>query len=92
MMEAYVDALVREIASHAGVGGAPGRRGLEKSARSTSQPSGLLGSDGAPSGLSTIYFGGGTPSLVSIRSLDRILRALRDRFGGDVAQEINDRG
>ena len=87
MMEAYVDALVREIAS------TPVWEELQadgdwKSRQDRQANRADLGSDGAPSGLSTIYFGGGTPSLVSIRSLDRILRALRDRFGGDVAQEI----
>jgi oxygen-independent coproporphyrinogen-3 oxidase len=36
----------------------------------------------------TIYFGGGTPSLLSPAQLDRILSALHDRFDIDQAPEI----
>src|SRR5262249_33084380 len=36
----------------------------------------------------TIYFGGGTPSLLNSSQLERILRALREQFEIDVAPEI----
>jgi oxygen-independent coproporphyrinogen-3 oxidase len=41
----------------------------------------------------TIYFGGGTPSLLSPRQMERILRALYDRFdiglGAELSMEMN---
>ncbi len=93
MMEGYVDALVREIAStpvwetrrDEGDGS---YQGIQAYSASQVGPGGAGDEGGTPSRLSTIYFGGGTPSLVSIRSLDRILSALRARFGADAAQEI----
>ncbi|UFP92975.1 radical SAM family heme chaperone HemW [Gloeobacter morelensis] len=33
-------------------------------------------------GLDTVYFGGGTPSLLSVEQLGRVLTALREHFGG----------
>jgi putative oxygen-independent coproporphyrinogen III oxidase len=39
--------------------------------------------------LKTIFFGGGTPSLLSIEQLQRILRALDERFGVTTATEIS---
>src|SRR5436190_14609740 len=36
----------------------------------------------------TVYFGGGTPSLLSPSQLERILEALRDRFEIDSQAEI----
>jgi oxygen-independent coproporphyrinogen-3 oxidase len=37
----------------------------------------------------TIYFGGGTPSLLSPRQMERILRALYDRFDIDLGAELS---
>ena len=93
MMEGYVDALVREIAStpvfetHRGEGD-ESYRGIQARQVGQERSGGEGAEGGTPSALSTIYFGGGTPSLVSIRSLDRILSALRSRFGAEAAQEI----
>ena len=93
MMNGYVDALVREIAStpvwetcRDEVDGS--YQGIH--AYKANQEENPVGdpASGTASRLSTIYFGGGTPSLISIRSLDRILSALRARFGADAAQEI----
>lgn len=45
-----------------------------------------------PSGsgpLSTVFFGGGTPSLLSVEQLGRILAALADRFGLEAQAEIS---
>ncbi|MBE9036924.1 radical SAM family heme chaperone HemW [aff. Roholtiella sp. LEGE 12411] len=39
--------------------------------------------------LKTIFFGGGTPSLLSIEQLQRILRALEERFGVAPTAEIS---
>jgi oxygen-independent coproporphyrinogen-3 oxidase len=39
-------------------------------------------------GVDTIYFGGGTPSMLSPRQLDRILATLHDQFKIDSAAEI----
>ena len=42
----------------------------------------------AETSVDTIYFGGGTPSLLNPAQLDRILSVLRDRFDVDGAAEI----
>jgi len=47
----------------------------------------------SPAGVDTIYFGGGTPSLLSPSQLERLLRAVHSRFtvsgNGEVSIEIN---
>lgn len=46
-----------------------------------------------PSAVDTIYFGGGTPSLLTPAQIERILKAVRDRFqvlaGAEVTIELN---
>jgi oxygen-independent coproporphyrinogen III oxidase len=46
-----------------------------------------------PAGIDTIYFGGGTPSLLTPVQIDRILKAVHDRFdvfdGAEVTIELN---
>ena len=39
--------------------------------------------------LKTVYLGGGTPSLLEPRQVDRILRALDQRFGLEADTEIS---
>lgn len=39
--------------------------------------------------LDTVFFGGGTPSLLSVRQLETILAALSDRFGLTAAAEVS---
>jgi len=47
----------------------------------------------SPAAVDTIYFGGGTPSLLKPAQIERILRAVRDRFqlvdGAEVTLELN---
>ena len=47
----------------------------------------------SPSAVDTIYFGGGTPSLLTPSQIERILKAVRDRFqlidGAEVTIELN---
>ena len=47
----------------------------------------------SPAAVDTIYFGGGTPSLLKPAQIERILRAVRDRFqlvdGAEVSLELN---
>jgi oxygen-independent coproporphyrinogen-3 oxidase len=47
----------------------------------------------SPSTVDTIYFGGGTPSLLAPAQIERILKAVRDRFqvlvGAEVTIELN---
>jgi oxygen-independent coproporphyrinogen-3 oxidase len=47
----------------------------------------------SPSAVDTIYFGGGTPSLLTPSQIERILKAVRDRFqlidGAEVTLELN---
>ena len=44
--------------------------------------------DVVPVALKTLYFGGGTPSLLPLQELERILNALRRRFGIESTAEI----
>ncbi|HZI49974.1 MAG TPA: radical SAM protein, partial [Pyrinomonadaceae bacterium] len=43
---------------------------------------------GTPENVDTIYFGGGTPSLLSVNQLEAILTAVRGRFAVDETAEI----
>ena len=47
----------------------------------------------SPVAVDTIYFGGGTPSLLTPPQIERILRAVTDRFdvlnGGEITIELN---
>src|SRR5260370_27629861 len=47
----------------------------------------------SPAAVDTIYFGGGTPSLLKPAQIERILKAVRDRFqlvdGAEVTLEMN---
>jgi oxygen-independent coproporphyrinogen-3 oxidase len=84
-IEAYVDALCREIAARAEGWGraAPGR---PDELRTLAQP--LARADLLP----TVFFGGGTPSLLSLGQLERILRAadaLVPLGGAEVTLEAN---
>lgn len=81
MMEAYVDAVVSEIEITpafvgSGTGDSEGKDRRDAHDEPPSMP------------LRTIYFGGGTPSLIPLKSLERILTALRRRFGAAQTQEI----
>src|SRR5881628_2358485 len=46
-----------------------------------------------PNSVDTIYFGGGTPSLLNVRQLEQVLRSIYDRFavddGAEITLEIN---
>ena len=48
---------------------------------------------GSPAAVDTIYFGGGTPSLLAPAQIERILRAVQDRFqilgGAELTIELN---
>src|SRR5690348_13636233 len=46
------------------------------------------GGDAAASGADTIYFGGGTPSLLDPPEVGRLIDAAREGFGGDRDLEI----
>src|ERR1041385_9552866 len=82
--ERYVLALVKEISVGAGL--VPARDG---------QPRGLP-LQGEPRGremVDTIYFGGGTPSLLSTKQTETLLKAAHDRFivaeAAEITLEIN---
>jgi coproporphyrinogen III oxidase-like Fe-S oxidoreductase len=76
MMDSYVDALCREIEL---TGRHPRSSPCVDGAREGGAASPIAGI--AVGGLDTIYFGGGTPSLLPLVSLERILRTLQDTFG-----------
>lgn len=48
----------------------------------------ISGFPGENSGVDTIYFGGGTPSLLLPEQVDLILRAVHDRFGVSAGSEV----
>jgi oxygen-independent coproporphyrinogen-3 oxidase len=81
LAERYVCALTKEISNFAA---APERL----SAVDHAQPRPALTFD-----VDTIYFGGGTPSLLAPAQVERIMRAVRDRFrvapGAEVTLELN---
>ena len=56
-------------------------------------PAGLSPDSDAPRAVDTIYFGGGTPSLLTPGQLEAILEAVRDKFrvsaGAEVTMEMN---
>ena len=85
MMEAYVDAVVREIEMTPPFDpdsrNAEGREGIERKDREDDGPR-------IDTPLRTIYFGGGTPSLIPLKSLERLLGVLRRRYGAARTQEI----
>jgi len=85
MMEAYVDAVVREIEMTPPFDpdsrNAEGREGIERTDREDDGPR-------IDTPLRTIYFGGGTPSLIPLKSLERLLGVLRRRYGAARTQEI----
>lgn len=68
MMEAYVDAVCREIELTM----------VEQDEEQKRQDVRLK----------TVYFGGGTPSLISLKSLERILNVLEDKIGIEPDAEI----
>jgi len=75
MMDAYIDALCKEIemtASHGNTVDDSAYHGNSVYEKQRDLPR---------SGLRTIYFGGGTPSLISLKSLERILVLLESTFG-----------
>jgi oxygen-independent coproporphyrinogen-3 oxidase len=87
-VERYVKALSEEIAR----GGDPrGREGAERGISSAScpPPTGCISAIGAD----TIYFGGGTPSLLSPKQVEKILDAVHSRFeitaDAEVTMEMN---
>lgn len=65
MMDAYVDALCREITLMS--------IGNTRNRQDDMEDHGVK--------LKTVYFGGGTPSLISLKSLERILDVLEDKIG-----------
>lgn len=74
MMEAYIDALCREIE-------------LTSLKQGDCKDEAMEGGTGH--GLKTVYFGGGTPSLISLRCLERILNVLEQTYGIDPQAEIS---
>src|SRR5437868_96054 len=68
--EAYLRALISEISNsdHVGAGLVPARAGRPQ--RPPAQPEAV----------DTIYFGGGTPSLLTTAQIETILEAVRGRF------------
>jgi len=79
-VERYVDALCREIESEPPASAA-GQFAVGDSILSNRPPAYAGGSD-----IDTIYFGGGTPSLLSPKQLERILAAVNSKF--DVADDV----
>jgi oxygen-independent coproporphyrinogen-3 oxidase len=78
----YANAICREIETSG--------RGFSRAGRH-GDAEGVLTAEGIASGVpvvDTVYFGGGTPSLLDPAALRRILDTLRDRFGWDPAPEI----
>jgi len=71
----YADALVRDITSN---------RHLERSRETSPGPSGTP----MPIPAQTVYFGGGTPSLLEPEQIGRILAACRETFALDPVTEI----
>ena len=78
-MEQYVEAVVEEICSM------KGERRKEKGEISPSNFEGVPEGRGSLYKINTIYFGGGTPTLLPIHSLEKILTALHETF--DVINE-----
>ncbi|PYT71208.1 MAG: coproporphyrinogen III oxidase [Acidobacteria bacterium] len=81
----YAEAVCEEINHHrqwlnaAGVGG-PGRLGRSSAAPlQTNEQTAQAGAEGFV--VDTVYFGGGTPSLLEAEELARILEAIREAFG-----------
>jgi oxygen-independent coproporphyrinogen-3 oxidase len=82
--ERYVRALVKEIAVGAGL--VPARDGQPRGLPLQNEPRSREMVD-------TIYFGGGTPSLLSTKQTETLLKAARDRFSiaevAEITLEIN---
>lgn len=78
--ERYVDGLVREIRTY-------GRQGGGTDARISRFPDGGEGArdfcpkDGGKPQASTVFIGGGTPSILPVSALERIFAALSERYG-----------
>ena len=75
MMDAYIDALCKEIEITAS------NRNILDDSEYNEKSLYEKQRDLPRSGLKTIYFGGGTPSLVSLKCLERILMLLESKFG-----------
>ncbi|HEV2802342.1 MAG TPA: radical SAM family heme chaperone HemW [Pyrinomonadaceae bacterium] len=82
LAERYVSALISEISTFTG---APHTRDTTNTYADARMPS--------CADVDTIYFGGGTPSLLSPSQVERIMRAVRDRFrvarDAEVTLELN---
>lgn len=96
-VERYVDALCKEVAKSASVAGAgattgdfpPPRRGGAEALRGRGgrrELASYLGSNPEPT--DTIYFGGGTPSLLTPRQVEKILASVHDKFAVAADSEI----
>jgi putative oxygen-independent coproporphyrinogen III oxidase len=96
----YVKAVCREIREHerllraAGVDW-PGRLGRSSSlarARDKAAPlqrkQGLVSAKGEAFVADTVYFGGGTPSLLEAEQLQKILEVIRETFGGNGSDRV----
>src|ERR1035437_4652131 len=86
VVDAYVDALCREIA----IG--PPKGNPSRQTTSAGNPGGGTPNGGAPN-IDTIYFGGGTPSLLASHQVERLLSAFYNKFdvqaGAEVTMEMN---
>jgi oxygen-independent coproporphyrinogen-3 oxidase len=89
-VERYVAALVKEINLFEMPTGA--RTFLSARTRERSKPP-EGGTQNGTQNVDTIYFGGGTPSLLSPKQLEKILMAVRDKFsilpGAELTMEMN---
>ncbi len=72
----YVEAVVQEIRNANGIAGLPPSRGALRRPRKTR----ATAAADAPSVADTIYFGGGTPSLLAPADVGALIRACREAF------------
>ncbi len=72
LLPSYVDSLIREIKVRSGLGGFPASTGLTGLANSA----GSSNLTGLPRITNTIYFGGGTPSLLPLEDIGKILETV----------------
>lgn len=84
IVESYVDALVKEISNF----------NVDESARAHAWASASKAKvQGQKTKIDTIYFGGGTPSLLSPKQLEKILKAVHETFevaeNSEITMEMN---
>jgi oxygen-independent coproporphyrinogen-3 oxidase len=82
-VDRYVAALCKEVGAFERTGGDPsGCEGVES--RKNTLPAGRI----SAFSIDTIYFGGGTPSLLTPAQVERILKTVSDKFSVDIGPEI----